>query len=107
MKYVIIGVVLGMCTIMSCGSSNETVESSESTEARSDRGQRPGGKRDVTKMFAEMDVNDDGRLAKLEVKGRLAEDFDKIDADADGYITLEEMKSAPKPQRGERRQRRN
>ena len=106
MKYTVIIHALAMSTIMSCSSSKDTVSSNEPTETRGQRGQRQGGP-DIDKLFAEMDANDDGRLAQLEAKGPLAENFEKIDANGDGYITKEELKDAPKPQRGNRGPRRN
>ena len=108
MKYAVIITVLALGTMMSCNSSKDATAASESTENRSrDRGQRPGGegRRDMEKMFTEMDANNDGRLAKLEVKGRLLENFDSIDTDGNGYISKEEMKNAPKPKRGNKKQR--
>ena len=52
----------------------------------------------ATEMFAEMDANEDEKLSEDEVKGPLAENFEKIDADSDGYITKEELEKAPKPE---------
>jgi len=104
MKYALLILAVAMTTMISCNSSKETVQSNESTETRSEQSPRKG-RMDMDKMFAEMDANNDGRLAKLEVKGRLAENFDKIDTDGDGFITKEEMKNAPKPRRGNRGQR--
>lgn len=92
--------VLILSTLMACSSSKDTAVANESTEVRGERGPRKGGKPDIDKMFAEMDANDDGRLAKIEAKGRLVEDFDRIDADGDGYVTKEEMQNAPRPTRG-------
>ena len=106
MKYTIILCVLAISTLFSCGSSKETVDSSNETMTRGEGDQRKKGKRDIAKLFEEMDANDDGRLAKLEVKGRMADNFDKIDVDGDGYITMEEMKSS-KPKRGDRGPKRN
>jgi hypothetical protein len=37
------------------------------------------------------DANGDGKLSKEEVTGRLAEFFDRIDADTDGFLTPEEL----------------
>lgn len=48
-------------------------------------------------MLKEFDTNKDGKLAKTEVKGPLLQDFAKIDADKDGFITKEELEAAPKP----------
>lgn len=46
-----------------------------------------------------MDENEDGKLAKNEVKGRLKDDFDKIDLNEDGFISEEELEKAPKPEK--------
>ena len=42
-------------------------------------------------------ANKDGKLSKAEVKGPLANDFVKIDANSDGFISKEELSKAPKP----------
>ncbi|WP_205692160.1 EF-hand domain-containing protein [Cellulophaga sp. Z1A5H] len=55
-----------------------------------------------TELLEKMDKNDDGMLSKDEVKGPLKDNFAEIDTDEDGYITEEEMKKAPKPERPER-----
>ncbi|QCX01891.1 EF-hand domain-containing protein [Aggregatimonas sangjinii] len=48
------------------------------------------------KLFAKMDMNEDGRLTKNELNGTLRHDFKKIDSNADGIITEEEFLEAPK-----------
>ena len=53
-------------------------------------------------LLKEMDANEDGKLAKDELKGPLKDDFAKIDTDEDGFISEEEFKNAPKPERKER-----
>ena len=58
----------------------------------------------TTELMSKMDANKDGKLSKEEVKGPLSNDFDKIDTDGDGYLSLEELNSAPKPERGGNRQ---
>ena len=50
-----------------------------------------------------MDANDDGKLAKDEVKGPLKDSFSKIDTDEDGFISKEEFEKAPKPEARERK----
>ena len=50
-------------------------------------------------LLKEMDTNEDGKLAKAEVKGPLKEKFTEIDTDEDGFISEEEFKKAPKPER--------
>ncbi|MCK8479468.1 EF-hand domain-containing protein [Psychroserpens algicola] len=55
-----------------------------------------------SELLKEMDKNEDGKLSKSELKGPLKEDFAKVDTDEDGFITEEEFKKAPKPQRRKR-----
>lgn len=56
-------------------------------------------------LLKEMDKNDDGKLAKSELKGALKDDFAKIDTDEDGFITEAELKKAPKPEGGGRKKK--
>ncbi len=46
-----------------------------------------------------MDANNDGKLSESEVKGPLKKDFSKIDTNDDGFLTVEELEKAPKPER--------
>lgn len=68
------------------------------------RGGRPGGRdqqrqkpkaSDILKM---LDTNDDEKIDKEEAskdrRGKIAEDFDEIDANADGFIDLEELETS-------------
>lgn len=63
------------------------------------RDQKPPNPEQIIK---DLDVNKDGKISKKEANGPLAKDFDAIDSNSDGYITLEELKKAPKPKRRER-----
>lgn len=76
---------------------------SNSTFAQSQN--RQGGKTPPTfaALIKEMDANEDGKLAKDELKGPLKENFTTIDTDEDGFITKEEFDKAPKPKRGPKR----
>ena len=68
------------------------------------RGERQQKERPTyAKILEEMDENEDGKLAKTEVKGPLKDMFAKIDTDEDGFISEEEFKNAPKPERRERK----
>lgn len=85
-------------------SNNEPQPTNQNTQRRG--GGQGGGQRQGPPKFSEllsqMDTNSDGKLAKSEVKGRLAENFDEVDANGDGFITETEMENAPRPQRGQR-----
>ena len=52
-----------------------------------------------SELLKQMDKNEDGKLAKSEIKGPLKNDFNKVDTDEDGFITEKEFKKAPKPNR--------
>ena len=48
-------------------------------------------------LLKEMDKNEDGKLAKSEIKGPLKDNFSKVDTDEDGFISKKEFEKAPKP----------
>jgi len=96
----VIFVIIAMTFAIGCSSQNT------STSAKPEKSQR-GGAPNFSELLTQMDSDKDGRLAKNEVKGPLLNDFSKIDTDDDGYITMEELENAPKPQRGQRPPRNN
>lgn len=53
------------------------------------------GRPSPEKIIARLDANEDGKLSKEEVanakKGKLAERFDKVDANSDGFIDIDEL----------------
>jgi hypothetical protein len=53
-------------------------------------------------LLTKMDKDKNGKLSKSEIEGPLKNDFEKIDANKDGFITEAEFKKAgpPKPPRG-------
>jgi len=67
-------------------------------------GKPPGGSggdvRRPAVMFQNLDKNGDGKISKDEAPERLALNFDKFDANHDGFITLEEFKAAIPPGAG-------
>lgn len=58
-------------------------------------------------IFKQMDVDEDGNLSKIEVKGPLKEGFDKIDTNKDGLISKEELEKEPKSDRKRSSKKRN
>ena len=99
--------------VASCKSKKNTVSTTTAPAPVQERtvekkGQRPHGQRgqrgdrteppSVEQVF-KMDVNNDGKLSKSEVKGRLLERFTDIDTDKDGFISKTEFSNAPKPKR--------
>ena len=74
-----------------------TFLSCSTTKKASTQAQPEGMGQSTDKLFAQMDKNNDGVLAKSEVIGPLANDFAKIDTNKDGFITKEELAKAPKP----------
>jgi Ca2+-binding EF-hand superfamily protein len=53
-------------------------------------------------MFGRLDVNGDGKLSRAEVANapRLAENFEAIDANKDGYLTQDEIRAARRAHAG-------
>ena len=57
---------------------------------------RRGGQRErlnVAQIFESMDTDKDGKLTVKEIKGPLANNFSKIDTNADGFISKDELES--------------
>ncbi len=54
----------------------------------------------VDKRFAESDKNSDGRLDRTEAEAmpRVLANFDKLDAEKTGYVTLAQIKAAMEKQ---------
>ena len=95
--------LLSACSQKSTSTAASTAQGS-STQADQRSGERKG-KRERPKfadLLSKMDVDKDGKLALTEVDDRLKERFPQIDTNQDGFLTEEEFKNAPKPQRGGR-----
>lgn len=87
-----------------CNSSKNTKETSDQAPQERQQSRKQGGPPDAAQAIAQMDANADGKLSINEVKGRLKDDFPKIDSNGDGFLTKAELESA-KPARGSRPQR--
>ena len=70
--------------------------SAQSDDRRPPKGEGPPS---FKELLSKMDANQDGKLAKAEVKGPLQKDFDKVDENKDGFITEKELKKAGPPKR--------
>src|SRR5205085_1898343 len=46
----------------------------------------------VDNLLKIMDADGDGKISRQEAKGKLAEDFDKVDANKDGYLDRKELR---------------
>ncbi|WP_299184734.1 YHYH protein [uncultured Aquimarina sp.] len=83
-------VILTLTILISCKLNQEKKEQQEPN------GQRPSS----AQLIDELDSNKDGKLSKAEVKGPIADDFNNIDSNNDGFLTLEELnKQEDKPPR--------
>jgi len=98
--------VLSIVLVGCASQNNQATNNNQRPQQNGQRGGQQGGQRGTPpsfdQMLSEMDANNDGKLSKGEVKGRLAEDFDNVDTDNDGFITESELENAPRPQRGQR-----
>ena len=88
-----------------CSQKTQEAASSTANKVRNkeDRPKR-GGPQQFSKLLEKMDTNNDGQISASEVQGRLKENFSQIDADSNGFITEEEMKNAPRPERRRKKQ---
>ncbi|HUL96956.1 MAG TPA: EF-hand domain-containing protein [Usitatibacter sp.] len=69
--------------------------------------QKAGSKREerAAERFKRLDTDGDGRLSRAEAQAgapRLAEHFDEIDANKDGFITPDELKAAREKHRAQK-----
>lgn len=88
---------------VSCSAQNNQTSNNQASSNQKGR-QQQGRPPNFTQLLSELDMNKDGKLAKSEVKGPLANDFAKIDTNNDGFISESEHKAAPRPQRSGPRQ---
>lgn len=103
MRYLFSLLFISGLLALGCNTNKSTTETTEksSTREQPSRSGRQQGPPSIDQLF-ELDQDGDGKLSKSEVKGRIANDFDKIDADGDGFLTREEVENAPRPRRGQR-----
>lgn len=94
MKKIAISLVL-LLIVASCASSRVETDMERTQAAQGRSGQPPG----IDQLLSEMDSDGDGKLSKSEAQGPIANDFNKIDQNSDGFITRSELENAPKPSR--------
>ena len=59
------------------------------------------GRPSLSQIFSEFDADKDGKLSRAEVNGPLADDFDAIDTNQDGFLSETELTAAPRPKHEE------
>lgn len=114
-KILILILAVSTLSVISCNSSKKAQKAKEAEQAemakkaemekaemakKGDRPKRPGGQNGPPTpeaMMERMDADGDGRLAKSEVRGRLAERFAEIDANSDGFLNIAEIENMPRP----------
>ncbi|MBC2845852.1 EF-hand domain-containing protein [Winogradskyella flava] len=87
-KYFKTGLIAGVFSLVFMLGAN-----AQENKGEKGRKERPT----FAQLLEDMDANEDGKLSKDEIKGRLKNRFDKIDLNEDGFITEEEFKKAPRP----------
>ena len=71
------------------------------------QGQHRGAKPDATKILAQLDTNNDNKIdvreASKDKRGKISEHFERIDANGDEFIDLEELKASLNNRRSEKK----
>lgn len=109
-KNILLASIVGILIIAtaSCRTNKRVARDQQANNRQRPNGQRPDGQRRTpAQMMAQMDANKDGRLSIKEAQGRLKNNFKTVDTNNNGFITLSELKAAPRPQRGPRGNRPN
>jgi len=83
-----------LCGSLSISSCSSTQEQASTQPAQQTNREQPS----VIELLTEFDEDDDGQLSRSEVKGPLEQNFDQIDSNKDGFLSVEELKNAPKPE---------
>lgn len=83
-------IAAGLALVVSCGTTKEQVEETPQPAQR----EQPS----VIEILTDMDEDKDGRISENEAKGPLKENFVGIDTDHDGFLSVEELQNAPKPE---------
>ncbi|MEQ8880421.1 MAG: hypothetical protein RLQ12_12345 [Cyclobacteriaceae bacterium] len=89
-------------TMVVCNSQKQQANNTDQRPAQQ-QGGRQQGPPSFAQLLTEMDADKDGKLARSEVKGPIANDFSTIDANRDGFLVESELANAPAPQRQGRR----
>jgi hypothetical protein len=85
-----------------CTSTKTIAQNQEPSQQKGEGRPPQGEKPKFADLLAKMDKDKNGKLSKSEIEGPLKNDFEKIDANKDGFITEAEFKKAgpPQPPRG-------
>lgn len=105
MKYTLIAITLVFTSLTACNSAKDKANSEvvESTEIKSERLPEKKKYSQLERRFAKMDANKDNKLEKSELKDRFADQFDEVDTDSDGFISIDELKVYSETNKGKKR----
>lgn len=90
---------IGLVIFVSCNSNAQSNNRPSGGEQGGGQGEKKGPPPSADEIFEMMDVDKNGQLELSEVKGPIKNDFTTIDTNEDGYISKEELETAPKPER--------
>ena len=81
------------------GCSIKTKSANGRNAGSAERGPK-GGPPSPEKLMEMMDSDKDQKISKSEVQGRLAQDFDRLDSNKDGFLTSKELATLKRKGRG-------
>lgn len=101
LSYVVVFTIAVSCKSQQQKADENVDSTPERTETRTQQGEENqqeerGVLPSADILIRSMDVDGDGKLSRTEYRGRLAERFDDLDTDSDGFITKTELENAPK-----------
>lgn len=72
----------------------------EGSRAEKPAGDRAGQGQGIKKIFANADANGDGKISRDEAPAQISNQFDKIDGNGDGFLTVQEIQEVMRKRQG-------